>query len=135
MKRGPAAAIAATAITMLGVTGGIAYALPDTSNGDAKTAAAAFRQVVGQEVRGTASRKESIARCSTGEAVAGGGYLIAGAFQNRAKPAPRAVPVPTESTPSQAEPGAVVPNAWRVVAIAPSTFSGKWTLRAYALCG
>jgi hypothetical protein len=120
---------------MLGATGGIAYALPDVSNGSASIAAPAFRQVVGPEVKGTASRKESIAKCGTGEAVAGGGYLMAGAFQNRAKPAPKAVPVPTESTPSQAEPGAVVPNAWKVVAIAPSTLSGRWTLRAYALCG
>jgi hypothetical protein len=133
VKRGSAAGIVAISVATLGVTGGIAYAaLPNTNGGNAGTAAPPFRQVVGPEVRGTAARKESIANCDPSETVAGGGYVIAGPSRSRAK---SAVPVPIESIPTQATSGAAFPNAWRVVALAPSTFAGKWTLKAYALCG
>jgi hypothetical protein len=133
VKRGPVAAIVAIVIAALGVTGGVAYAaLPNTNGGNASTAAPPFRQVVGPEIRGTAARKESIAKCDPSETVAGGGYVIAGPSRSRAK---SAVPVPIESIPTQTTSGAGFANAWRVIALAPSTFTAKWTLKAYALCG
>ena len=134
LKRESAAAIVAVTITVLGITGGVAYsALPKASSG--RTAAGPFRQAVGPVVRGAGSRKESTAKCDPNEFAAGGGYIIGGAFRNRSNQSLKSVPVPIESTLSQAQAGATFPNAWTVVAIAPSSFSSKWTLQAYVLCG
>ena len=133
MRTGPV--VAAVVIAILGITGGIAYAAqPNTSTGTASLAALPFlHTAVSAEVRGTAARKQAKATCPTGEAVASGGYLVTGAFQ-RSKPAPKAVPTVTESTPSLSA-SATLPNQWSVTAMAPSTFSGAWTLKAYAVCG
>jgi hypothetical protein len=131
----PVVAVAAAITAILGVTGGIAYAAhPNASSGDAATAAPPFHTATSPEVRGTAPRKQAKATCPPGESVAGGGYLIGGAFQGRSKLARKAIPVTTESVPSLS-PSATLPNEWSVTAIAPSTFTGRWTLRAYALCG
>jgi hypothetical protein len=120
---------------ILAVTGGIAYAaLPNSGSGIARPAALPFlHTAVSPEVKGAARVKLAKATCPTGEAVASGGYLIAGPFQN-VKPAPKVVPVATVSVPSLS-PSATLPNEWSVTAVAPSTFAGRWTLRAYALCG
>jgi hypothetical protein len=135
VKAGSVVAVAAVVTAILGVTGGIAYAaLPNTSSGNASTAAPPLHTVASPEVKGSAPRKQAKATCGPGESVSGGGYLVTGAFQARSKPAPKAVPVATESIPSLS-PSATLPNEWSVTAIAPSTFAGKWTLRAYALCG
>jgi hypothetical protein len=134
VKTGSVIAVAAVVAAVLGVTGGIAYAaLPNTSSGKASTAAPPFHTTTSPDVRGAAPRKQAKATCPAGEVVAGGGYLVTGAFQN-AKPAPKAVPIATESSPSLS-PSATLPNEWSVTAIAPSNFAGRWTLRAYALCG
>ena len=135
MRPGPVVAVAAVGAAILAVTGGIAYAaLPTASSGVDRAAVPPFlHTAVSPEVKGAAARKQAKATCPTGEAVAGGGYLIAGPFQN-AKPAPKAVPVATESVPSLS-PSATLPNEWSVTAVAPSPFAGRWTLRAYALCG
>jgi hypothetical protein len=134
VRTGPV--VAAVVIAILGVTGGIAYAAqPNTSTGTSSLAALPFlHTAVSPEARGTAPRKQAKATCPTGEAVASGGYLITGAFQARSKPAPKAVPAVTESTPSLSA-SATLPNQWSVTAVAPSTFAGAWTLKAYALCG
>jgi hypothetical protein len=126
--------VAAVVIAVLGITGGIAYAaLPNTSSGPAGTAALPFlHTAVSPEVRGTASRKQAKATCPTGEAVASGGYLVTGPFQGRSKP--KAAPAAIESVPSLSA-SATLPNQWTVTAVAPSIFTGAWTLKAYALCG
>ena len=136
-------AIVAITAAMLGVTGGIAYAaLPNMSGGTAGTAlsaAPAYRVVFAPQVGGTAPRKVSIAKCGPGEAVVSGGYDLQGdyvkgiPFSTFGAPAPKAIPVVTSSVPSSSgESG--TPNAWKVIAVVPSNFSGKWWLRAYALC-
>ena len=134
MRSGPVVAVAASVTAILGVTGGIAYAaLPNTASESAIAAAPPFHTATSPEVRGPAPRKQAKATCPAGESVAGGGYLIGGAFV-RARPAPKVVPVATESVPSLS-PSATLPNEWSVTAVAPSGFTGRWTLRAYALCG
>jgi hypothetical protein len=135
VRTGLVVGAAAIVAAILAVTGGIAYAAHPNTSSDVDGAAVPpfLHTAVSPEVKGAAARKQAKATCPTGEAVAGGGYLIAGPFQN-AKPAPKAVPVATESVPSLS-PSATLPNEWSVTVVAPSTFAGRWTLRAYALCG
>jgi hypothetical protein len=65
--------------------------------------------------------------------VISGGYILAGPFQTVDSPAPNSLPVVTESTPSSTLDSGVT-NAWTVVAIAPSDFSGDWGLTPKAMC-
>jgi hypothetical protein len=140
MKGRSITAIVAVTVAMLGVTGGIAYAaFPNANSEDASTAlsaAAASREVLGPQIRGAATRKFSLAKCGPGQSVSGGGYSLAsavGGFQTQGAPAPKAIPVVIESKAWHHGPGSGT-NAWGVIAVAPSNFSGTWALMATAMC-
>lgn len=140
----PSYTAAIIGVTVLGVTGGVAYAaMPNVNHGAAgieRSAAAATREVLGPQVGGTAKRKFARAFCAPGDqGVIGGGFNIQGAPGNNGRhafntwgtPPPKAIPVVTEARVVHRENGA---TGWQVYATAPSNFTGGWWLQAIAMC-
>jgi hypothetical protein len=138
MKLGALTAALAAITVATAVTGGVAYAaFPGKSSGTEDTAragATAVREIFSQQIYGSARRKRAFARCNPGETAISGGYIVGGApFQTYGSPAPKAIPIVTESHAASHEGRPF--DTWMVVAVAPRDFDGKWALQARAMCG
>ena len=127
--------IVSVTIAILGVAASVAYATsPDGARRMSTEFAgiAGLHEVVGEQQYNAVRRKQASANCGRGEVVVSGGYILAGPFQTVGSPAPKALPVVTESTPARRQDGP--PDTWSVWAIAPRDFSGPWGLTPKAIC-
>jgi hypothetical protein len=132
--------VVAIGVAAVGAAIAIAYSMVPGSGRAASTAPVAavsgVHEVVGRQVYDTTPRKRAVAQCPAGEAAVGGGYILAGNFQNVSSAAPSSIPVVTESGPAYRGDigGGTAPRLWSIVAIAPSNYSGSWGLTPKAVC-
>jgi len=133
MSRASFLSIGGATVVAIGVTASIAYAaLPERAVHSRLAGAAQTHEVLGPQVYNAAPRKFVFAFCPRGEDVTGGGHILAGAFQTVGAPAPKALPIVTESHVVNRE--GTGQFGWEIVAVAPSSFKGKWAVQARAVC-